>query len=87
MPKIVISDTSCLILFHKIGEFDLLKKVYVDISTTPEVAEEFVELLPKWIKIESVKDKKYQSFLETQVDLVKQVRLHLLKKWMNPYFC
>ncbi len=69
MPKIIISDTSCLILFHKIGEFDLLRRVYVNISTTPEVAEEFSEQLPKWIKIESVKDKKYQSFLETQVDL------------------
>ncbi len=69
MPKIIISDTSCLILFHKIGEFDLLRRVYVNISTTPEVAEEFSEQLPKWIKLESVKDKKYQSFLETQVDL------------------
>ena len=69
MPKIIISDTSCLILFHKIGEFDLLRRVYVNISTTPEVAEEFSEQLPKWIKLESVRDKKYQSFLETQVDL------------------
>ena len=84
MPKIVISDTSCLILFHKIGEFDLLKKVYVDISTTPEVAEEFVELLPKWIKIESVKDKKYQSFLETQVDLGEASAIALAKEMDEP---
>lgn len=36
--------------------------------TTPEIAEEFGEILPDWIKIQSVSDKKYQDFLETQVD-------------------
>ncbi len=69
MPSIVISDTSCLILFHKIGQLDLLHKIYENIITTPEVAEEYSEKLPVWIKIEKVKDKKYQEFLETQVDL------------------
>ncbi len=68
MPKVVISDTSTLILFHKIDEFDLLNKVYVELITTPEIAEEFGEKLPDWIKIQSVSDKKYQLFLETQID-------------------
>lgn len=68
MPKIVISDTSTLILFHKIDEFNLLQKVYIELITTPEIAEEFGEKLPDWIKIQSVSDKKYQDFLETQVD-------------------
>jgi predicted nucleic acid-binding protein len=68
MPKIVISDTSTLILFHKIDEFILLNKVYGEIITTPEIAEEFGEELPDWIKIQSVSDKKYQNFLETQID-------------------
>jgi predicted nucleic acid-binding protein len=68
MPKIVISDTSTLILFHKIDEFNLLQKVYRELITTPEIAEEFGEDLPNWIKIQSVSDKKYQDFLETQID-------------------
>ncbi|MFW5761049.1 MAG: DUF3368 domain-containing protein [Cyclobacteriaceae bacterium] len=68
MPKIVISDTSTLILFHKIDEFILLRKVYGELITTPEIAEEFGEDLPDWIKIKAVSDKKYQDFLETQVD-------------------
>jgi predicted nucleic acid-binding protein len=68
MPNIVISDTSCLILLHKIGELDLLRTVYSSVLTTPEVAEEFLEDLPIWIRIESAKDKKYQNFLETQID-------------------
>jgi predicted nucleic acid-binding protein len=68
MPKIVISDTSTLILFQKIDEFNLLKRVYGELITTPEIAEEFGEKLPEWIKIQPVVDKKYQFFLETQVD-------------------
>lgn len=68
MPKVVISDTSTLILFDKIDEFNLLKSVYGELFTTPEIAEEFGEKLPDWIKIQPVSDKKYQSFLETQVD-------------------
>lgn len=68
MPKIIISDTSTLILFQKIGEFNLLQKVYVELMTTPEIEEEFGEILPDWIKVREVSDKKYQKFLETQVD-------------------
>ena len=63
MHNIVIADTSCLILFHKIGELDILRKVYESVTTTPEVAEEFGYELPGWILIENVKDKKYQEFL------------------------
>jgi predicted nucleic acid-binding protein len=68
MPKIVISDTSTLILFHKIKEFNLLQKVYGELITTPEIAEEFGEDLPNWITIQAASDKKYQDFLETQID-------------------
>lgn len=84
MLRIVISDTSSLILFHKIGELDILKKVYNNISTTPEVAEEFLEQLPEWIKIESVKDKKYQEFLETQVDSGEASAIALAKEMDKP---
>jgi len=68
MPKVVISDTSTLILFHKIDEFNLLRKVYEELITTPEIAKEFGEKLPDWIHIQPVSDRKYQDFLETQVD-------------------
>ncbi len=62
MPRIVISDTSILILFQKIDEFNLLQKIYGELITTPEIAEEFGDKLPYWIKIQSVKDKRYQNF-------------------------
>jgi predicted nucleic acid-binding protein len=60
MPKIVISDTSTLILFHKINEFNLLQRVYGELITTPEIAKEFGENLPQWITIQSAKDLMYQ---------------------------
>ena len=68
MPETVIADTSALILFSKIGELSILQKVYSELTTTPQVVEEFLEPLPDWVRIKSVSDKKYQHFLETQVD-------------------
>ena len=83
MHKIVISDTSTLILFDKINEFDLLKKVYGQLTTTPEIAEEFGEKLPEWIVIQPVKDTKYQKFLETQVDRGEASALALASELEN----
>ncbi len=62
MPKVVVSDTSTLILFHKINEFNLLQKVYGELITTPEIAEEFGEKLTDWIKIQSVSEKNISIF-------------------------
>ena len=69
MPKIVIADTSPLILFHKINEIDILRLVYGSLITTPEIAVEFGFELPDWITVTPVSDKKYQAILETQVDV------------------
>jgi len=68
MPELIISDTSSLIIFHKIGELKILEKVYGNIFITPEVAEEYGNGLPLWITVKLIDDKKYQEFLETQVD-------------------
>lgn len=84
MHNLVISDTSCLILFQKIGELDLLRKVYGSVTTTPEVVQEFQEKLPEWILIENVKDKKYQEFLETQIDWGEASAIALAKEKENP---
>lgn len=68
MPKTVISDTSCLIVLSKIDELNLLRMVYGQIITTPDIAEEFGEPLPLWITIQSVTDKLRQQILELQID-------------------
>jgi predicted nucleic acid-binding protein len=69
MPSLVIADTSCLIILDKIDEISILHKVYDETITTPEVLSEYGKPLPDWIIIESVKDIKYQKFIETQLDL------------------
>ncbi len=84
MPRIIISDTSCLIILHKIGELDLLRKVYETVTTTPEVEMEFMAVLPDWIKIVNVKDKKYQEILETQVDSGEASAIALAKETESP---
>ena len=81
MHRIIISDTSTLILFHKIGELDLLRKVYGELLVTPEIFNEFGNKLPDWIKIQPVTDKKYQNFIETQVDLGEASAIALAKEF------
>ncbi len=68
MHKTIISDTSCFIILSKIGELDLLKKVYGQIVTTSDIVEEFGETLPDWVIIENVSDKSRQRILELQID-------------------
>jgi len=84
MHSIVISDTSCLIILNKIGQLEILQKVYENIITTPEVAQEFSEYLPGWIIIKEVQDKKYQEFLETEVDSGEASAIALAKEIENP---
>lgn len=68
MPKAVIPDTSCLIVLSNIDEIGLLKKAYKNVETTFEVAEEFNEKLPDWLKLTSPEDKLRQQIFEIQVD-------------------
>lgn len=68
MPRIIISDTSCFIILTNIGEFDLLRKVYGEVTTTVDIANEFGEQLPEWVKIRPIKDKYRQQLLEMQID-------------------
>jgi len=68
MQKVIISDTSCLILFDKIGELELLNKLFGEITITQEIAQEFKKELPYWVKIASPANKTYQKILEASLD-------------------
>jgi len=41
MPRVVISNSSTLILFQKINQFELLGQVYGSLLTTHEIAKEY----------------------------------------------
>ncbi|MBZ9728341.1 DUF3368 domain-containing protein [Salegentibacter sp. JZCK2] len=83
MPRTVISDTSILILFSRINHLELLKKVYSEVITTPEIAEEFGEELPNWIKVQPVSNKEFQEILELQLDLGEASAIALAKELKN----
>lgn len=51
MHKVVIADTSCLILYSKIEITYILNSLYSAVFVTPKVADEFGEPLPEWINI------------------------------------
>jgi predicted nucleic acid-binding protein len=50
--KIVIADTSCLISLTKIEALGVLQQLYGEVYITEEIAGEFGEYLPDWVKIE-----------------------------------
>ncbi len=68
MQKTIISDTSCLILLDKIGELEILNKLFGTIITTAEVSNEFGQPLPSWIEIHNPTDKIYQTIIEASLD-------------------
>jgi predicted nucleic acid-binding protein len=68
MHKTIISDTSCLILLDKIGELEILNKLFGNIITTSAVAAEFGQQLPSWFEIKDPSDKNYQTIIEASVD-------------------
>jgi predicted nucleic acid-binding protein len=63
MPTDIVSDTSCLILFYKIGEMDLLQKVYGQIIITGTVSQEFRRPLPDWISVQDPKTNLHQGLM------------------------
>lgn len=68
MPKIIISDTSCLIILNKIGELDLLRQLYNTVTITQDILLEYGEQLPDWIEVQQAKDQYKQQLLEMQID-------------------
>lgn len=68
MPSVIIADTSCLILLTTIGKLTLLQQVYGQIIITPDIAAEYGEALPDWVKVVRVADGYRQQLLEMQLD-------------------
>jgi predicted nucleic acid-binding protein len=68
MPKVIISDTSCLIILTKIGEIDLLRQLYKTVTITQDISLEYGENLPDWFEVQQVKDHYRQQLLEMQID-------------------
>ena len=68
MQRIILSDTSCLIVLEKISELELLHQVFGEIVVTDEVAAEYGLPLPVWISVQNPRDENYREILEASVD-------------------
>lgn len=68
MEKIIISDTTCLILLTNLGVLELLQSLFASITITPEVRREFGDELPAWIEIKPVSNQQQFSVLRLMVD-------------------
>jgi predicted nucleic acid-binding protein len=68
MPSVTVVDTSCLILFSKIGRLNnLLQKLFEKITITQTVADEYKNPLPQWVKtvgVDTIETKGLASFLD-----------------------
>lgn len=83
MRKIVIADTSCLILLYKINELDLLRQLYGKVFVTQDVADEFIHRVPDWIEVVQEVDKQYQALLEMEIDKGEASSISLALKLGN----
>lgn len=63
MPIVIVSDISCLILFYKIGELELLHKIYGQIVITETVSQEFTKPLPDWVLVQNPKTNIHQGLM------------------------
>ena len=68
MQKVIVSDTSCLILLDKINRLDLLNKLFGKVIITQIIADEYGSTLPDFFIIENAENKNYLSILETFLD-------------------
>jgi len=68
MEKVIISDTTCLILLNNLGKLDLLHLLFPTVTITPEVRAEFGEPLPDWVVVEAVNDLQQFATIRLMVD-------------------
>jgi predicted nucleic acid-binding protein len=68
MQRTIISDTSCLIILEKIGELDLLNRVFGEIVVTQQIADEFGLTVPEWICVQNPTNEVNQRNLEVNLD-------------------
>lgn len=68
MSRIVISDTSCLIILSKINLLDVLPALFGEIWITEEISREFGEPLPPWVIVKKADAVQITKILALNVD-------------------
>ncbi len=80
MPNVIVADTSCLILFYKIGELDLLKKLFGKLYITEIVLKEFNQSIPDWFEVVNPSTSLYKG-LASYLDMGEATAIALTKEY------
>jgi predicted nucleic acid-binding protein len=83
MQILVISDTTCLVILEKIGQLDILKKLYGEVAVTTIIAKEYKRQLPDWIKVCDPRDLSLFNRLSQIVDPGEASAIALSKETDN----
>ena len=83
MQILVISDTTCLVILEKIGQLEILKKLYGEVTVTTIIAKEFKKQLPDWIRISDPADLTFFNKLSQIVDPGEASAIALSKETKN----
>ena len=68
MDRLVISDTSCLIVLTNAYLLQVLPAMFGEITITPEIVSEYAQPLPDWIRVALPVDPGKQYLLEDRLD-------------------
>jgi predicted nucleic acid-binding protein len=68
MPEVIISDTSCLLVFTNAGRLVLLKELYREVLVTSVIKAEYRLPLPDWIHVADPSDVECATRLSSLVD-------------------
>lgn len=82
--KLIIADTSCLIALSNVGQLRILKDLCQTVYITPEIAAEFGDPLPLWIKVAQVKDKVTLQTIHASLDAGEASAIALALESTNP---
>ncbi|MDN3579987.1 DUF3368 domain-containing protein [Mucilaginibacter flavus] len=78
--EIVIADTTCFILLDKIGELNLLKSLFGQVTTTTTIAQEFGSPLPEWVIVKPTSYLDVQSMLDIDAGEASAISLAMESK-------
>jgi predicted nucleic acid-binding protein len=67
VSELVVADTTCLIALARIGQLDLLQRLFFSVIIPPEVAHEFSNP-PEWLTVKSCSQVDVLATLKSQVD-------------------
>jgi predicted nucleic acid-binding protein len=82
--KLIIADTSCLIALSNVDQMHILRDLCKTVCITPEIAAEFGESLPIWIKVVRVKDTVKLRTIHTSLDRGESSAIALALESVNP---